>query len=240
MKQSLLAILIVSVCGVLSAQSLTIDPIIIEETFVVDLGIYQDLEMHTMVTNNSDEDMELKWVRTEINAPDAWMTQVCDNNTCYSAVVSSNIDPDLNLEAPVLLGAGESFELIFHIIPSGTAGLGEFEVSFAPVNDPDNILATATFNGTIDGLTNTIEVSPSEIRLYPNPTSDFIQLNDRGLVDQLVIYDVLGNKVRTFEAKEGKQYRIADLASGLYLISLVSNESGVLKTLRLNKRSVRP
>ena len=241
MKQFLLAVIISSITFSLSAQILTIEPIPVEETFNVDLtNEILDLEMHATVTNNTNEEIQLKWVRQVIDKPQAWRSQVCDNNTCYVEQVSTNYDPDNGINEPAILGAGQSFDLIFHVLPNQTAGTGEFRVSFYLISDLNTVLETAVFMPTVSGLTSTNDLIKPRIKAFPNPAQDYIELTSNNLVDELVVYNIIGHKVRSFRAQNGKKYDIADLPDGLYLISLVNDQNGIVKTLRISKRSLRP
>ena len=96
MKHFLLLTSLIFMFASVSAQEmLSISPEIVEKTFVEDLSDQLlDLEVHARVTNNSDEMLQLRWVRETMEKPDSWQTQVCDNNLCYAPIVSTNYDPD--------------------------------------------------------------------------------------------------------------------------------------------------
>lgn len=241
MKQTLLLVIISLVTFSLNAQVLTIEPIPVEETFNVDLSNeILDLEMHATVTNNTDEEIQLKWVREVIDKPAAWRSQVCDNNTCYVEQVSTNYDPDNGVDEPVILGAGQSFELIFHVLPNQAAGVGEFRVAFFLIEDLETLLETAVFMPTVSGVTSTTDIQKPRIKAFPNPAQDYLELTSNNVVDEIVMYNVVGRQVKTFQAQNGRKYDIADLPDGLYLVSLLSDKTGMIKTFRLSKRSIRP
>ena len=241
MKQFLLPVIISLFTLSLNAQVLTREPIPVEESYDADLSNeFLDIEMHATVTNNTNEEISLKWVREVIEKPAEWRTQVCDNNTCYVPQVSTNYDPDNNINEPAILGAGQSFDLIFHILPNQAAGSGEFRVAFYLIDDLDNVLETAVFMPTVVGVTSSSEVIKPRIKAFPNPAQNYIELTSNNVVDELSIYNIVGRKVRTYKAQNGKKYDIADLPDGLYLVSLLDNKSGIIKTIRLSKRSLRP
>ena len=226
----------------LQAQAiLTIEPGVVSETFNVDLSNeFLDLEVHATVANTTSEELQLKWIRTVVDKPDAWRSQVCDNNTCYTPQVSTNYDPDNGINEPVILPANSSFELIFHVLPNQVAGEGEFKVDFYLISDPDSLLAEVTFDVDVIGTTSISEPSKQKIKAYPNPAQNYIELTNNSIVDQLVVYNVVGRKVKTFQAANGKKYDIGELPDGLYLVSLMNNEEGIIKTIRMSKRSLRP
>lgn len=243
MKQFLLlASLILLTTGVFAQEALTISPVPIERTFVVDLSnVFLDLEMHTTVTNNTADTIELRWVRETMEKPEAWQTQVCDNNLCYSPIVSTNYDPDIGVNMPVYLDPGASFDLIFHVLPKGSAGYGEFEIPFYFFSEGDTmVLAEAVFQVTVESVTDVSSEAKEKLRVFPNPATNYIELSNNYIVDRMVIYNLLGREVRNFEVINGSQYEVADLPNGMYLVSLINEQEGILKTFRLNKRSIRP
>lgn len=83
-------------------------------------------------------------------------------------------------------------------------------------------------------------IAPFELRVYPNPTTDSFSVVDNTIVDEVVLFNIIGRKVKTFKHERNKKYSLIDLPDGMYFISLVSQSEGVLKTLRINKRMLRP
>jgi len=84
------------------------------------------------------------------------------------------------------------------------------------------------------------DIEAYELRVYPNPTTDSFQVVDNILVDEIVVYNIIGRKVRTFTHESNKKYSLGDMPDGMYFISLISETDGVLKTLRISKRVMRP
>jgi len=50
------------------------------------------------------------------------------------------------------------------------------------------------------------------------------------------MYNIVGDRVKTFYAYRNKRYYVDDLPDGLYLVRLMDVNNRVIKTLRLNKR----
>jgi hypothetical protein len=84
------------------------------------------------------------------------------------------------------------------------------------------------------------DIEAYELRVYPNPTTDSFQVVDNIIVDEIVIYNIIGRKIRTFTHESNKKYSLGDLPDGMYFIGLISETEGVLKTLRISKRVMRP
>ena len=73
-----------------------------------------------------------------------------------------------------------------------------------------------------------------QISVYPNPASDFISVSNDENLKTIVVYNIVGRKIKQFEIEHsGAQYDIRDLPDGLYSIHLVGKNNKVLSTQRL-------
>ncbi len=76
-----------------------------------------------------------------------------------------------------------------------------------------------------------------KIKVYPNPASDYIQLNETGTVSKIKILNMVGKTIKRFEVTlKGEKYNISDMPKGLYLVQLLDSNDKVISTKRLNKR----
>jgi len=77
-----------------------------------------------------------------------------------------------------------------------------------------------------------------DIKIYPNPATDYINFdNESGKVERVIIYSLVGRKVKEYKANHGKNtYDVTDLSNGMYLIQLTGADNKVIKTQRINKR----
>ena len=76
----------------------------------------------------------------------------------------------------------------------------------------------------------------NDIKVYPNPATNYIMISENDKVDQVLIYNVLGKLVKKFEAESHKKYFISDLRTGMYIVRLLDSKSNLVKTRRINKR----
>lgn len=74
-----------------------------------------------------------------------------------------------------------------------------------------------------------------KIRIFPNPTSDYVGLSSDKGVETIRILNLIGKEIRTFQVIEGQRYNVSDLENGMYLIQLVSDDKKVITTRRLRK-----
>ncbi|MFK8103982.1 MAG: T9SS type A sorting domain-containing protein [Saprospiraceae bacterium] len=79
--------------------------------------------------------------------------------------------------------------------------------------------------------------SAVKVKVYPNPASNFIGLRYKGsAVKELVIYNLLGKKMKSFLYNADQTYNIASLPKGMYLVRIIGHDNKVIKTQRLSKR----
>lgn len=78
---------------------------------------------------------------------------------------------------------------------------------------------------------------PSEIRIFPNPATSFIGLNQDSGVEQVVIFNLVGRRMKAFLTSENdNRYYVGDLPRGMYLVQLLGSKNEILTTKRVNKR----
>lgn len=65
--------------------------------------------------------------------------------------------------------------------------------------------------------------------VFPNPTHSYFELSGHATVQQVTIYSLLGQLVKTFEKQE--HYSVADMAKGIYIIKIITSEGNVSKNL---------
>ncbi|MEM9918878.1 MAG: T9SS type A sorting domain-containing protein [Bacteroidota bacterium] len=76
----------------------------------------------------------------------------------------------------------------------------------------------------------------ANIKVFPNPATNFIGLSNYKGIAQIAIYNVVGRKLRTFTVIDDRKYSIADLPNGMYLVQLVNHNNKIIKTHRMSKR----
>ena len=75
-----------------------------------------------------------------------------------------------------------------------------------------------------------------QIQVYPNPATDYIAISEDKPVQRLAIFNLVGRQMREFEVAKGRQYPVADLPDGIYLIQLIDHGNQVITTHRISKR----
>lgn len=90
-------------------------------------------------------------------------------------------------------------------------------------------------NSAIPSITNTD--FNNDIKVYPNPATEYIMVSENNQIDKVMIYNVLGKLVKTFDAESHKKYQIGDLPKGMYVVRLLDSENKLIKTRRITKRN---
>jgi len=239
MKQFLLSVFFVSFSLGLWAQIVTLNPNPVTASEAIDPddpGF--EIIGYATVTNVSDQAIAIKWNRVIVDMPGGWFSQICDNVLCYAPDVDSNVNPPgEGPNAPVNLAPGESTNLDVHVRPNGIDGIGQFQVEVSLVDQPDDILVTGEY--TISTETTSIqEVRVNGIQLFPNPAAQFFTLNHAAGVGvaRLSLFNAVGQQMKHWVVEPGRQYSLAGLPRGLYLVALQNERGKVLRTLRLVKK----
>ena len=201
---------------------------------------------HFTVKNISNEEVSLRWVRNISSTCNAvWEFPVCDNNQCYTAAVFSNVNNSFNI--PAVLAAGESSDLFsLHVRPKGQAGCCTVSLDFFLTSDPSTIIETVDFDVKINDpdcwLVGTSEATIAALRVFPNPMTDYFQLegNNENDVKRLAVYNLIGRQVRSFDATIANRFDMSGLPGGIYLVGMIGADGDILKTVRMSRQIVRP
>jgi len=68
------------------------------------------------------------------------------------------------------------------------------------------------------------------VKIYPNPAFNFIGLNNISDIGSIIIYNLVGRKMKKFTPQKGERYDIADLPRGMYLVQLLGKDGKVVTT----------
>jgi len=226
--------------------SIAIHPDDLSYTLQADLNDeYAEIIAHSTVTNTSNQSIKLRWF-LEVPTADCisdWKYLVCDTNACYSIGTISNINPGENPNVPVILAPGDSSRIDLHIRPTFVGGCCSPVIRFTEITDLNNPidLGSGTYEVCITGLSSTKDkFGGINISAFPNPSTGQFSITDNPLVKKIVVYNLLGKQLQSFQHTNGKLYDIGAAPEGLYLVSMQDANGEVLKTVRLAKQDLRP
>jgi Secretion system C-terminal sorting domain len=183
---------------------------------------------YTKIKNLTNEDITIRWQREVLCIGSQNQTQVCDLNACYGSNVSSK---------QFTLAANTEGEISLHLInDSLVSSFAVVRLDMWDVNalEPaDTIPMYFFFNACVSS---TDEPLPSaQVRVFPNPTTDFFALEQAVEVAKVRIFDLNGREVATYDHREGQTYNISQLPVGRYTVTLHDVRDRVFQAQQLQK-----
>lgn len=76
---------------------------------------------------------------------------------------------------------------------------------------------------------NSFQLSDNQIKLYPNPTKDYFELSTELNVENVEVYSLQGQLIKTFS--KSNDYDVRDLAKGMYVVKVDLKEGIVTKKI---------
>lgn len=189
-----------------------------------------DIAYYVHVINTSNQTASLLWSRRVNDAPTEWLTWICDANLCYTPEVGS-----CPASKPNIIPPGDTVEFSMHLNPRGVDGTADYNVTISDMEG--NPIATIDGDVCIPQcITGTKEANNLKLTVYPNPASDYFQISDLPGLKYIELYNIVGNKMRSYNAAPARQYFVGDLNEGMYLVRMMDSTKKILKTVRLSIR----
>lgn len=122
-------------------------------------------------------------------------------------------------------GVSNCRDQFFTACGPSTGGLGFDDCAGFPGTQFNDAL----FNSGGATLSN-IEIEPMpKFAMYPNPTSDFINITSNHSINKVEIFDLIGKQV--LETTETKQIKIKNLPTGIYLVKAYFEQGTITKKI---------
>lgn len=86
------------------------------------------------------------------------------------------------------------------------------------------------FDEPVSNLSIEDVINENTISIFPNPTTEFIQVSGLNLQEDYTIYSILGAEVKSGSISNQEQINVSDLANGLYVLRL--NNGRTIKFLK--------
>ena len=194
-----------------------------------------DIKIDLDVINDLAEEQVTFWYIDRLTptehdhlVPTEWEFQLCDKNTCY--VWGLEACPEGN---PAVFNANETFTYNLHMNPHNVAGVGDVLLNITA--EDGSILTSIPVHYDVEETSSTLDIDIKQIKIYPNPTTDFIQIANDNNVAKVAIYNIVGKNLKTSAHYTGKSHDVSSLQKGIYLVRLFDENDKVLSVLRLNK-----
>ncbi len=78
-----------------------------------------------------------------------------------------------------------------------------------------------------------LQNAKAQIKLSPNPATDYFQLNSKEMIKKVEVFDSNGRLMKTFMG-DTPQYSITSLKEGVYMVKVYTNE-GIAKEKLIKK-----
>jgi hypothetical protein len=90
-------------------------------------------------------------------------------------------------------------------------------------------------NASVEQFLSTDSFEQFNFKVYPNPVNDNINLSANTRIEQVQIFDLLGNQVKNFKIGfSSTNFSLEDLATGVYILK--TNINGIENTMKIIKK----
>ena len=97
--------------------------------------------------------------------------------------------------------------------------------------------AQVAFNNALAMASPTQNTPKHQLKVFPNPATNYISLVEHDGVSQISIYNVVGRRMQSFPILVAdEKYDISGLPTGMYLVQFLDKHKKVITTQRLHKR----
>ncbi len=190
-----------------------------------------DHNAHGHIRNHTNGPLNMYWTREILMLPAGWSTYVCDANNCYANHVGKC--PEIY---PNVIKGNDSVSLDVHVFDDGTNGEAHIVMWVYEKEDTSKKLKVDyTFNKTVSNR----DVKNIMVKVYPNPASNSFTVDYTTGLLRVELYSILGKRMKSFNASPNSSYDMSELEDGLYFVRLIGPNEQTLRTIRLQKRSIK-
>jgi bacillolysin len=108
---------------------------------------------------------------------------------------------------------------------------GEVEDYYVNIANPQGVSSSRSGNADNPGSQASLDLSTEEIKVYPNPVSNFLRLSGPGGQKQIVITDLVGREIYNGVGKD--EMDVSSLAPGIYFLTIFSGSKKTFKFTKL-------
>ena len=197
-------------------------------------GTVQDykLNIEAKVTLGTDQVGEFYWqiVRPD-SIPSEWVFSVCDQNTCYAPGVETCPTTKPNFIEP-----GGSVTFIIYLEPKAVAGLGDIGFRLFDTENQELEFTHVDLYWEITGSVSTNDLSEANVKIYPNPASEYFMVDNDENIAQVSIFSIVGKEIVSYVHTPGQAYSVSDLNRGIYMVRLSDQRNRIIKVIRCQVR----
>jgi hypothetical protein len=224
MRSLLLLLLTCLVIGVSAQLSVNPNPL----SFSTVTGA-SDTKFELYITNSKDTTYTIYWqIEKSSTWPTQWGTYLCDLNLCYA----EGVDKCPNSKPNFVPKGTHKYE--FHLLPNGIAGSSTVMFKLYTEKNCQGLIFSTPMNLTTTS-TATKDVNYTNIKIFPNPSTEYFSISHSNNVYRVVLYNLFGKEVKSFFHYNNAQHEIGDLKSGMYVVKMFDSKGKLIKSSKLNK-----
>jgi len=126
--------------------------------------------------------------------------------------------------------------------PNGEAGCGTYKINMSPIDDPSNIIITATYNFEINMNADctavpTDDLEKSKVKIFPNPTNNYFTISENAFLKKVEIYNLVGQMIFAQKYNNGDTFDLSNHPNGIYLVKMRDEEGQVFNLLIGNQKT---
>lgn len=226
MNRSLLFMFLVALSLQLSAQ-LTQTPSLINIS--IPASKTEKIEDVTYVP--ASDSLLVYWrVEKALDFNPKWIFFVCDLNLCYGPTIERCPG-----NKPNLMFLHENL-FMYHFNSDSIVGMSSVTVRFYADKNFTQEIHSTTININVTGVSSTKDLnSLNNLKVYPNPATDYFQISNAVGVKKIVVYNMFGKEVKSYFHYPNAQHEISELKTGMYIVKLLNEKNKVIKSVKLNK-----
>ncbi|MDX1912265.1 MAG: T9SS type A sorting domain-containing protein [Saprospiraceae bacterium] len=184
-----------------------------------------DSPAHGHIHNVSNAPITVRWERNIISLSPNIETAVCDPIQCWFPSVGTKT---------FTLNANEGGQMTVHFYnATGGAASGIVHVKLTNLGNPSDTL-TAVY--TWSTLTGTNDLPLANVKLFPNPTTEYFTLENADEVASMRLFTLDGREVARFNASPDHIYSIANQPLGNYVLSFEDKNGQLFQAVEIQKR----
>ncbi|MCX6352298.1 MAG: T9SS type A sorting domain-containing protein [Bacteroidetes bacterium] len=173
-------------------------------------------EVYSHFYNMSGKSLNLRWKRISNTLINSWDYSICDNGNCFAGI------PDSGSNTTMKAGDTAFFKLLVDtkgVKGKGTVVIQVIQTTSAGVREDTMSIAVET---ETTGINYTVSKTDN-IKLYPNPVKESLQIMNYGNTKVISVYNLSGQQVvKSNMSLTGISYiNVTSLASGLYIVKTV-------------------
>lgn len=171
-------------------------------------------EGYIYLKNNDTDSVQFTWRRFVKETPAEWLLSVCDLGHCYAGFPATG---DMLKVAP-----NENAFLKIIVNPYQTQGEGILKFRVSPKEDIEDYQDVTFIINTI--VSSNAEVENWDFKIFPNPAQQLLTIESSLNIDQIFLYNKLGQVViEKNAAKEmTNNINLEGFENGIYLLELHS------------------